>query len=97
MVGGGLGISGRDVVDPLGTFDIRYLEDETGNNVIGRVSSGGFRTDEKLAAFVKGEKIRNLFIAGASLPGMSIVTGNGIGDAMVTALIASRNAREASV
>lgn len=96
IVGGGLGISGREVIDPLGMFDVRYLKEGPGSDIIGRISSGGLRTGAELGAFVKGEKVRNLFVAGASLPGMNIVAGNGIGDAMTTALIASRNAREAS-
>ncbi|MCE5296736.1 MAG: FAD-binding protein [Euryarchaeota archaeon] len=96
LVGGGLGVSGKDVIDPLGLFDVRYLREGDGIDILARASSGGIRTGPGLEAIVDGEKVRNLFVAGASLPGMNIVEGNGIGDAMATALLASKAATEAS-
>jgi len=92
IVGGGLGISGRDIVDPLGIFTIQYSDHD---DAIKRACSAGIVTDG-LAAIVAGRKVMNLLVCGASLPGMNIAAGNGIGDAVATAMNASRLAREAA-
>ncbi|QLH75313.1 MAG: FAD-binding protein [Methanomassiliicoccales archaeon] len=93
IVGGGLGVTGRDVIDPLGLMDIYTPEGATG--VIERALASGIRTGQDLAVHVKGVKMKNMFAAGACLPGCNVVMGAGIGTAMALGVIASEKAVEA--
>lgn len=82
VVGGGLTVSGEEVIDPLGAFAV---EGPRGPPLT-RVLSSGVPHYEGHAIRNDGTVASNVMVAGASLPGMSFPLGRGLGDVMASAL-----------
>lgn len=90
VVGGGLAVSGEEVIDPLGAF---VIEGPRGPPLTGVLSSG-MRHHVGHAIRADGTVASNVMVAGASLPGMSFPLGRGLGDVMASALDAAQRISE---
>ena len=104
LVGGGLNLLGREVVDPFSTFkvgkfgEIEVLPDQTGYDATMRqiVEAGYLVTNEMRLMNADGKPFENAFGAGAALASFSFPTGVGLGGELLTAWIAAEYAMEGS-
>jgi anaerobic glycerol-3-phosphate dehydrogenase len=104
LVGGGLSLAGREVVDPFSTFkvgrfgEMEALPNQTGYDSIMRhvVEMGYLVTNEMRLMNREGKPFENAFGAGAALASFSFPTGVGLGGELLTAWIAAEYAREGS-
>jgi hypothetical protein len=94
IVSGGLELEGSDPKDPLGFLDVVSSNDVHRDSKVERALGHGFRVDAKLHAYSKGERLKNVLVAGSALPGANHVQGYGSGAAMTTACLAARYALE---
>ena len=90
VVGGGLAVSGEEVIDPLGAFAV---EGPRGPPLTKTLSTG-VPHHEGHAIRADGTVASNVMVAGASLPGMSFPLGRGLGDVMASALDAAQRISE---
>lgn len=104
LVGGGLALNGREVVDPLSTFKVgRFGEsepfpDQTGYDTVMRqvVETGYLVTSEMRLINKEGRPFENAFGAGSALASFSFPTGVGLGGELLTAWVAAEYAKEGS-
>ncbi len=104
LVGGGLSLVGREVVDPFSTFKIgRFGEPEAMPNQTGYdsfmrqiIESGYLVTSEMRLMSKDGRPFENAFGAGAALASFSFPTGVGLGGELLTAWVAAEYAKEVS-
>lgn len=104
LVGGGLALQGREVLDPLSAFkvgrfgEVQPLPEQTGYDAAMRsvVESGYLVTNEMRLLTKDGRPFENAFGAGAALASFSFPTGVGLGGEMLTAWVAAEYAREVS-
>jgi anaerobic glycerol-3-phosphate dehydrogenase len=92
VVGGGLTVSGEDVVDPLGVFAVGTAM--VGGVLTSALSSGILHRDG-WAVRSDGSVVKNVVVAGSSLPGISYPLGCGLGEVVSSALDAAAMAEEA--
>ena len=93
VVGGGLDISGRAVIDPLSFFDIKNAA--AGSSTFERAARSGIACDPHFRAVRKGARTDQVLVAGAALPGLNFANGFGLGACLTTALAACRAIEEA--
>ncbi len=93
VVGGGLDILGRDVIDPLSFFDIRNVA--AGSSTFDRATHSGIACDPNFRSVRKGARTDQVLVAGAALPGLNFANGFGLGACLTTALAACRAIEEA--
>jgi len=104
LVGGGLSLVGREVVDPFSTFkvgkfgELETLPGQTGYDGIMRqvIETGYLVTNEMRLMSKDGTPFENAFGAGAALASFSFPTGVGLGGELLTAWVAAEYAREGS-
>lgn len=104
LVGGGLALAGREVVDPFSTFkvgsfgELEALPNQTGYDATMRqvVEAGYLVTNEMRLMTKDGRPFENAFGAGAALASFSFPTGVGLGGELLTAWVAAEYAREGS-
>ncbi len=95
IVGGGLGVSGESVVDPMGTFAVSSAAVGCGTvpPLSGALSSGVSNIGGHTLR-LEGDMTENVVVAGSSLPGLSFPLGRGLGHVMASALEAAERAME---
>ena len=93
VVGGGLDISGRAVIDPLSFFDIKNAA--AGSSTFERAARSGIACDPHFRAVRKGARTDQVLVAGAALPGLNFANGFGLGACLTTALAACHAIEEA--
>lgn len=104
LVGGGLALQGREVVDPFSAFNVgkfgemEALPDQTGYDAAMRafVEAGYLVTNDMRLLTREGKPFENAFGAGAALASFSFPTGVGLGGELLTAWVAAEYAREVS-
>jgi anaerobic glycerol-3-phosphate dehydrogenase len=92
VVGGGLDISGRAIIDPLSFFDIRK---GAGPSTLEQVARSGIACDPYFRSISKGARNDRVLVAGAALPGLNFASGYGLGACLTTALAACHAIEEA--
>ena len=86
VVSGGLAVSGREVVDPLGLFRVSSARASgISSRQLRATLSSGLVTRRGKAVTTDGVSLRNVFAVGSLLRGMSYPLGRGLGDVMVHA------------
>lgn len=99
VIGGGLAIKGREIVDPfdslkVATFPPR-LSKTAGPRVAEAVEETGYLVGNDMRLISKkGKTLRNAFGAGAALAGFSFPTGVGLGGSLLTAFVAAKSVQE---
>ncbi len=93
VVGGGLDILGRDVIDPLSFFDIRNVA--AGSSTFDKATHSGIACDPYFRSVRKGARTDQVLVAGAALPGLNFSNGFGLGACLTTALAACSAIEEA--
>jgi anaerobic glycerol-3-phosphate dehydrogenase len=104
LVGGGLAIAGREVVDPFSTFKVgtfgetETLPGQTQYDLAMRrvVEAGYLVTNEMRLMNKEGKPFENAFGAGSALASFSFPTGVGLGGELLTAWVAAEYAKEVS-
>jgi len=104
LVGGGLGLAGREVVDPFSAFKVGTFSEaepfpgQTKYDTAMRqvVEAGYLVTNEMRLMTKEGRPFENAFGAGSALASFSFPTGVGLGGELLTAWIAAEYAKEGS-
>jgi anaerobic glycerol-3-phosphate dehydrogenase len=104
LVGGGLALAGREVVDPFSTFKVGWFGEsepfpgQTRYDAAMRqvVEAGYLVTHEMRLMTKEGKPFENAFGAGSALASFSFPTGVGLGGELLTAWIAAEYAKEGS-
>ncbi|MDW5563374.1 MAG: FAD-dependent monooxygenase [Methanomassiliicoccus sp.] len=96
LVSGGLVVREERAVDPLGLFAVGGPQgSETGLPVLSAALSAGILEQDGHVLRADGTKLKNVMVAGSSLPGQSFVLGKGIGEVVSSALRAAELTAEA--
>ena len=99
VIGGGLAIKGRQIVDPFGslkvaTFPVRSSEVEKPGKAEAAEETGYLVGNDMRLISKDDRPLRNAFGAGAALAGFSFPTGVGLGGSLLTAFVAAKSVRE---
>ena len=96
VTSGGLAVEGRDIVDPLGIFQVASSPASgiASRHLLSALSSGMVTRDGK-AVTRQGSTLRNVIPVGSLVRGMSYPLGRGLGDVVLQAWKAALVAEDA--
>jgi anaerobic glycerol-3-phosphate dehydrogenase len=85
LVGGGIDVRGRELIDPLSSFQVM----PKGGGDLRTAALSGYMTEDLHPVSKKGAVVRNVVVAGSCLSGFSYPFGVGIGGALYTSWLAA--------
>ena len=97
VIGGGLAIRGRRIVDPLDSLKVATFPSRSGGvtALAESAEETGYLVGNDMRLISKEDRpLRNAFGAGAALAGFSFPTGVGLGGSLLTAFVAAKSVRE---
>ncbi len=99
VIGGGLAIKGREIVDPFDSLKVATFPPRSkraaGPGVAEAAEEIGYLVGNDMRLMTKdGRTLRNAFGAGAALAGFSFPTGVGLGGSLLTAYVAAKSVQE---
>ena len=99
VIGGGLAIKGREIIDPFGVLKVATFPSRSsqlaGSRMAEAAEETGYLVGNDMRLISKENRpLRNAFGAGAALAGFSFPTGVGLGGSLLTAFVAAKSARE---
>jgi anaerobic glycerol-3-phosphate dehydrogenase len=102
LLGGGLIANGNKIADSFDIFQVEKMPNFTYSNtkygvhsLIQMIANYGLKADSSMHLYLKtGERLENVLGAGSVLEGCSFPAGLGLGGALLTAWISTKNALE---
>ncbi len=99
VIGGGLAIKGREIVDPFDVLKVAtfppHADEIKGAGMAEAAEETGYLVGNDMRLISKeGRPLRNAFGAGAALAGFSFPTGVGLGGSLLTSFVAAKSVRE---
>jgi len=99
VIGGGLAIKGREIVDPFDSLKVATFPPRSKKiaepGIAEAVEETGYLVGNDMRLISKdGRTLRNAFGAGAALAGFSFPTGVGLGGSLLTAYVAAKSVQE---
>ncbi len=99
VIGGGLAIKGREIIDPLGSFKVSTFPSRSNkaarSGMPEAMEETGYLVGNDMRLISKDNTpLRNAFGAGAALAGFSFPTGVGLGGSLLTAFVAAKSVQE---
>ena len=99
VIGGGLAIKGREIVDPFDSLKVATFPPRSKKTaepgIAEAVEETGYLVGNDMRLISKdGRTLRNAFGAGAALAGFSFPTGVGLGGSLLTAYVAAKSVQE---
>ena len=99
VIGGGLVIKGREIVDPFDSLKVATFPPRSKKiaepGIAEAVEETGYLVGNDMRLISKdGRTLRNAFGAGAALAGFSFPTGVGLGGSLLTAYVAAKSVQE---
>jgi anaerobic glycerol-3-phosphate dehydrogenase len=99
VIGGGLAIKGREIVDPFDSLKVATFPPRSKKTaepgLAEAAEEAGYLVGNDMRLISKdGRTLRNAFGAGAALAGFSFPTGVGLGGSLLTAYVAAKSVQE---